>query len=119
MTQRKGRSREKGAIGPFYQEHFADSLRYALSIKKQKQRIAAVKKLLQDHMVLIRSGNRKRDSGETTVRNLTEMVDTLIRLMWDQLELNSKPEDRQAARGLPSAGWGVDRYRSPRGPGLC
>jgi [protein-PII] uridylyltransferase len=76
---------------------FSDSLREASAIKNQKQHIAAVKKLLQNHMAVIRSSNRKRDAGEATVRYLTETVDTLIRIMWDQLELNSGPEDKPVA----------------------
>ncbi|MFC1584624.1 [protein-PII] uridylyltransferase [Fibrobacterota bacterium] len=76
---------------------FSDSLREAFNIKSHRRRMACVRDLMKNQVALIRRGSRHRDVGKDAVRYLTGMVDMLIRIMWDQLEIRSKPGDKQVA----------------------
>ncbi|MBF0429857.1 MAG: [protein-PII] uridylyltransferase [Fibrobacteria bacterium] len=76
---------------------FTDSLREAVVLHNSKERIQAVKRVLNAQLSIIKQSNRRKGSGGDTVRYITEMVDALIRVIWDQFELQAEPTDKMVA----------------------
>jgi [protein-PII] uridylyltransferase len=76
---------------------FLEGLRKAFLPENQKQHIAMVKKLLEEQRERIRLGSRQAGTGKSTVRQISEMTDALLRMLLDQMELNSKPDDKLVA----------------------
>jgi|GEM_PF-892289 len=74
-----------------------EQLREAFNIFDQKEHIKAIKTILAHQMSAIREGNRNRGSGSVTVRYITEMIDTLIRVFLDNLEIRCNPQDKVVA----------------------
>lgn len=72
-------------------------LRDAFNIIDHKDHIKAVRSILADQMSVIREGNRNRGSGAVTVRYISDMVDTLIRVFFDNLEIRCNPTDKIVA----------------------
>lgn len=65
-----------------------DNLRDCFFRRESAQQIQGVKHVLSDHLERIRRLNREGASGLETVRFISEMVDTLLRALWDHLEMN-------------------------------
>jgi len=76
------------------QELFSDALGKTFAIHDPKLHVKAVKDLLARKMARIRNGNKRSGSGIATVRYISEMVDSLIRIIWDSLEINSEPNHK-------------------------
>jgi [protein-PII] uridylyltransferase len=74
------------------QGDFVDALRECYNRPNVPDRIAAVKAAIAEHRDRIRSINRSGASGADTVRFISEMVDTLVRVMWDQVEMTQPNE---------------------------
>ena len=76
---------------------FLEGLREAFLPKNQKKHIAMVKKLLEEQRDRIQWRNSQAGTGKSIVWQTSEMVDTLLRMLLDQIELNSKPNDKLVA----------------------
>lgn len=87
------------------QGDFVDSLRECYNRRDPGDRIASVKALLGRHRDRIRAINRSGASGTDTVRFISEMVDTLLRVMWDQIEM-SQPDDANLVAVVAVGGYG-------------
>jgi [protein-PII] uridylyltransferase len=87
------------------QGDFVDSLRECYNRVEPGERIVAVKGVLARHRDRIRSINRSGISGTDTVRFISEMADTLIRVMWDQLEM-SQPNEANLVALVAVGGYG-------------
>src|SRR5689334_8557231 len=87
------------------QGDFVDSLRECYNRREPGERISAIKALLSRHRERIRSLNRSGASGNDTVRFISEMVDTLIRVMWDQVEM-SVPNEANLVAVVAVGGYG-------------
>jgi len=87
------------------QGDFVDSLRECYNRRDPGDRIASVKALLARHRDRIRAINRSGASGTDTVRFISEMVDTLLRVMWDQIEM-SQPDDANLVAVVAVGGYG-------------
>jgi [protein-PII] uridylyltransferase len=87
------------------QGDFVDSLRECYNKTQPGDRIASVKAVLAKHRDRIRSINRSGASGTDTVRFISEMVDTLLRVMWDQIEM-SQPDDANLVAVVAVGGYG-------------
>src|SRR3954469_8060597 len=87
------------------QGDFVDSLRECYNRRDPGDRIASVKALLGRHRDRIRSINRSGASGTDTVRFISQMVDTLLRVMWDQNEM-SQPDDANLVAVVAVGGYG-------------
>ena len=74
------------------QGDFVDSLRECYNHRETGQRIVTIKATLDRHREKIRSLNQGGASGADTVRFISEMVDTLLRVMWDQVEMTMPNE---------------------------
>ncbi len=87
------------------QGDFVDSLRECYNRREPGERITSVKAVLARHRDRIRSINRGGISGTDTVRFISEMADTLIRVMWDQLEM-TQPNDANLVAVVAVGGYG-------------
>src|SRR4051794_19103285 len=87
------------------QGDFVDSLRECYNRQEPGDRIASVKAVLARHRERIRSINRSGISGTDTVRFMSEMADTLIRVMWDQLEM-TQPNEANLVALVAVGGYG-------------
>ncbi len=87
------------------QGDFVDGLRECYNKRDAGERISSVKALLGRHRDRIRSINRSGASGTDTVRFISEMVDTLLRVMWDQLEM-SMPNEANLVAVVAVGGYG-------------
>lgn len=87
------------------QGDFVDSLRECYNRTEPGDRIASVKAVLARHRDRIRSINRSGISGTDTVRFMSEMADTLIRVMWDQLEM-TQPNEANLVALVAVGGYG-------------
>jgi [protein-PII] uridylyltransferase len=84
---------------------FVQSLRDAFSQPDAGGRNREVKAVLQRQRDKIRRLNREGASGADTVRFISEMVDTLLRIMWEHLE-NGIPEDARCVAVIAVGGYG-------------
>ncbi|HEX2612292.1 MAG TPA: hypothetical protein VHO02_01710, partial [Fibrobacteria bacterium] len=66
---------------------FVQSLRDAFAQPDPATRNREVKETLQRQREKIRRINRDGSSGADTVRFISEMVDSLLRVMWESLEV--------------------------------
>lgn len=87
------------------QGDFVDSLRECYNRRDLGERIASIKTVIAGHRDRIRSINRSGASGADTVRFISEMVDTLIRVMWDQVEM-SQPNEAGLVALVAVGGYG-------------
>src|SRR5688572_25190358 len=87
------------------QGDFVDALRECYNRRDLGERIGSIKTVIQDHRERIRSINRSGASGADTVRFISEMVDTLIRVMWDQVEM-AQPNDANLVALVAVGGYG-------------
>lgn len=84
---------------------FVQALRDAFSQPDAAGRNREVKAVLQRQRDKIRRLNREGSSGADTVRFISEMVDTLLRVMWEHLE-NAIPEDARCVAVVAVGGYG-------------
>ncbi len=75
------------------QGDLVDSLRECFYRKAASEQIAAIKTVLARHREKIRRLNKGGASGAETARFISEMADTLIRVMWDHIEMTVPNED--------------------------
>ncbi len=87
------------------QGDFVDSLRECYNRREPAERIASVKSVLARHRSRIRTINQSGLSGTDTVRFISEMTDTLIRVMWDQLEM-TQPNEANLVGVVAVGGYG-------------
>jgi [protein-PII] uridylyltransferase len=87
------------------QGDLVDSLRECFNRRDTGDRIASIKGVLAKHRERIRTLNRSGASGTDTVRFISEMVDTLIRVMWDQVEM-SVPNEANLVAVVAVGGYG-------------
>lgn len=87
------------------QGDFVDSLRECYNRRDLGERIASIKAVIAKHRDRIRSINRSGASGGDTVRFISEMVDTLIRVMWDQVEM-AQPNEAGLVALVAVGGYG-------------
>ena len=84
---------------------FVQALRDAFGQPDSAARNRAVKDVLERQRQKIRRLNREGSSGADTVRFISEMVDTLLRIMWEHLE-NGIPEDARCVAVVAVGGYG-------------
>jgi [protein-PII] uridylyltransferase len=84
---------------------FVQSLRDAFSLPDLAGRNREVKVVLQRQRDKIRRLNRDGSSGADTVRFISEMVDTLLRVLWDNLEVGL-PQDAHWVAVVAVGGYG-------------
>jgi [protein-PII] uridylyltransferase len=84
---------------------FVQALRDAFVQADAAARNREVKAVLQRQREKIRRLNREGSSGADTVRFISEMVDTLLRVMWEHLE-NAIPEDSRCVAVVAVGGYG-------------
>lgn len=84
---------------------FVQALRDAFNQNDAVERNRAVKAVLQRQRDKIRRLNREGTSGADTVRFISEMVDTLLRVLWEHLE-NVIPEDARCVAVVAVGGYG-------------
>lgn len=84
---------------------FVQSLRDAFAQPDPAVRNREVKEALQRQRDKIRRLNREGSSGADTVRFISEMVDTLLRVMWESLEIGI-PEDAKSVAVVAVGGYG-------------
>jgi [protein-PII] uridylyltransferase len=84
---------------------FVQSLRDAFSLPEAGARNREVKVVLQRQRDKIRRLNRDGSSGTDTVRFISEMVDTLLRVLWDNLEVGL-PQDAHWVAIVAVGGYG-------------
>jgi len=84
---------------------FVQTLRDAFSQPDSAVRNREVKAVLQRQRDKIRRLNREGSSGADVVRFISEMVDTLLRVMWEHLE-NGIPEDAHCVAVVAVGGYG-------------
>lgn len=87
------------------QGDFVDSLRECYNKREPGDRISSVKAVLARHRERIRTINKSGASGTDTVRFISEMVDTLLRVMWDQIEM-SQPNEANLVGIVAVGGYG-------------
>jgi len=87
------------------QGDFVDSLRESYNRKEMSERISSVKSVLANHRERIRTINRSGISGTDTVRFMSEMADSLIRVLWDQLEM-AQPNEANLVALVAVGGYG-------------
>ncbi|MDB5105667.1 MAG: glnD [Fibrobacteres bacterium] len=87
------------------QGDFVDSLRECYNRREPVDRIASIKAVLARHRDRIRAINRSGASGTDTVRFISEMVDTLLRVMWDHVEM-SVPNEANLVAVVAVGGYG-------------
>src|SRR5262245_48409944 len=87
------------------QGDLVDSLRECYNRRDSGDRISAIKGVLAKHRDRIRNLNRTGASGTDTVRFISEMVDTLIRVMWDAVEM-SVPNEANLVAVVAVGGYG-------------
>ncbi len=87
------------------QGDFVDSLRECYNKREPAERITSIKAVLARHRERIRIINRSGASGADTVRFISEMADTLIRVMWDQVEM-SQPNEANLVAVVAVGGYG-------------
>ncbi len=75
------------------QGDFVEALRECYNRKSSAEQISSIKTVLAKQREKIRLLNRSGASGTETVRFISEMADTLIRVMWDQIEMSVPNED--------------------------
>ena len=76
---------------------FVEALREAFGFPDAVQRGREVKTVLQRQRDKIRRLNREGASGADTVRFISEMVDTLLRVLWDHVEMDVPVEAKLVA----------------------
>jgi [protein-PII] uridylyltransferase len=84
---------------------FVQSLRDAFSQPDPATRNREVKAVLQRQRDKIRRLNRDGSSGADTVRFISEMVDTLLRVLWDTMEVGL-PQDAHWVAVVAVGGYG-------------
>jgi [protein-PII] uridylyltransferase len=84
---------------------FVQALRDAFSQTDAAARNREVKAVLQRQRDKIRRLNREGSSGADTVRFISEMVDTLLRVLWEHLETGI-PEDARSVAVVAVGGYG-------------
>ena len=84
---------------------FVQALRDAFGQSDSAARNREVKAVLQRQRDKIRRLNRDGSSGADTVRFISEMVDTLLRVLWEHLE-NAIPEDARCIAVVAVGGYG-------------
>lgn len=84
---------------------FVQALRDAFNQPDVAGRHRAVKTVLQRQRDKIRRINREGTSGADTVRFISEMVDTLLRVLWEHLE-SGIPEDARCVAVVAVGGYG-------------
>jgi len=84
---------------------FVEALRDSFSIPDPLQRNREVKAVLQRQRDKIRRLNRGGASGADTVRFISEMADTLLRVLWDQIEMGM-PDDANLVALVAVGGYG-------------
>lgn len=84
---------------------FVQALRDAFGQTDSAARNREVKAVLQRQRDKIRRLNRDGSSGADTVRFISEMVDTLLRVLWEHLE-NAIPEDARCIAVVAVGGYG-------------
>jgi [protein-PII] uridylyltransferase len=87
------------------QGDFVDSLRECFNRREPGDRISSIKAVLARHRDRIRAINRSGASGTDTVRFISEMVDTLLRVMWDHVEM-SVPNEANLVAVVAVGGYG-------------
>ena len=87
------------------QGDFVDSLRECYNRREPGDRIASIKAVLARHRDRIRAINRSGASGTDTVRFISEMVDTLLRVMWDHVEM-TVPNEANLVAVVAVGGYG-------------
>jgi [protein-PII] uridylyltransferase len=87
------------------QGDFVDSLRECYNKREPGERIASIKAVLARHRERIRAINRSGASGTDTVRFISEMVDTLLRVMWDHVEM-TVPNEANLVAVVAVGGYG-------------
>lgn len=76
---------------------FVESLRECFFLPDSPKRIRAVKEALAAQRSRIRQLNRGGASGTDIVRFISESVDTLLRVLWDSLEMGLAPGTNRVA----------------------
>jgi [protein-PII] uridylyltransferase len=84
---------------------FVQALRDAFAQPDPPARNREVKAVLQRQRDKIRRLNREGSSGADTVRFISEMVDTLLRVQWEHLETGI-PEDARSVAVVAVGGYG-------------
>ena len=84
---------------------FVQALRDAFGQTDSAARNREVKAVLQRQRDKIRRLNRDGSSGADTVRFISEMVDTLLRVLWDHLEIGL-PQDAHWVAVVAVGGYG-------------
>lgn len=84
---------------------FVQSLRDAFAHPEPAVRNREVKEALQRQREKIRRLNRDGSSGADTVRFISEMVDSVLRVMWESLEI-AIPEDARSVAVVAVGGYG-------------
>lgn len=79
------------------QGDFVSSLRECYNHDALSAQIAAIKQVLSRHREKIRALIRNGATGTETTRLISEMVDTLIRVMWDHVEMSVPQEENLVA----------------------
>jgi [protein-PII] uridylyltransferase len=82
-----------------------DNLRDCFLRRNSPSPIQEVKQVLSSHLDRIRRLNRDGASGLETVRFISEMVDTLLRALWDDLEM-SVPNEANLIALVAVGGYG-------------
>lgn len=72
-------------------------LRHAFNLNNSSAHIKAVREILTEQMASIRESNQHRGAGASTVKFITDLVDTLIRILLDNLEVKLLPTDKLIA----------------------
>jgi [protein-PII] uridylyltransferase len=76
---------------------FVETLRECFFLPDTPRRIQAIKKALAEQRSRIRQLNRGGSSGSDIVRFISESVDTLLRVLWDSLEMGLAPGSNRVA----------------------
>jgi len=84
---------------------FVGALRESFAVTDPAQRNREVKAVLEAQREKIRRLNREGASGADTVRFISELADTLLRVMWDSVEM-SMPDDANLVALVAVGGYG-------------
>ena len=84
---------------------FVEALRDSFGVPDPVQRNREVKAVLDRQRDKIRRLNQGGASGNDTVRFISEMVDTLLRVFWDQVEMGM-PDDASLVAVVAVGGYG-------------
>ena len=84
-------------VRPEQRSNLVQALRDAYSQPDSASRNREVRRVLDRQRDRIRRFNREGSTGADTVRFISEMVDTLLRVMWEHIEIGIPEDARQVA----------------------